>query len=131
MAGVDPSVYCISDYALTSSHVRFVRTEKCTRFVGYINSSGIACLAQGNTHAKGTTHAEPLPQGDDFHSGAPMEGSNSALTYSEQVSLKPYDGSGSGRGTGAVPGSEYHGIAGYPAQPKLVPSVIVCERPYP
>ena len=56
-----------------------------------------------------------------------MENPGSPLTYSEQLPTKSHDGSGSGRGAGGASGSEYHGIAGYPAQPKLVPTVIVCE----
>ena len=58
-----------------------------------------------------------------------MEPPGSPLTYSPQLLMQqPHDVAGSpygSRGTGAAV-SDCHAVAGWPAQPKLVPTVIVC-----
>jgi 5'-AMP-activated protein kinase, regulatory beta subunit len=45
----------------------------------------------------------------------------SPLTYSPQLPMTPQDTAASGGNT------EYSGVAGWPAQPKLLPTVIICE----
>ena len=44
----------------------------------------------------------------------------SPLTYTPQLSMTPQD-------TAASNNSEYSGVAGWPAQPKLLPTVITCK----
>jgi len=56
-------------------------------------------------------------------SGSPPMSPGSPLTYSPQVAMEPLS-----RDDGAGPrGPDFVGAAGWPAQPKLVPVVIVCE----
>ncbi len=87
-----------------------------------------ALAAQGNTHAKGWHHSDAVAH-DEFHSSeSPVEPPGSPLTYSPQLLMQqPHDpGSPYGsRGLGAAV-SDCHAVAGWPAQPKLVPTVIVC-----
>ena len=49
----------------------------------------------------------------------------SPLTYLPQVQMEPMSRAAEASATTAP--QEFHGVAGWPAQPKLVPVVIVCE----
>lgn len=65
------------------------------------------------------------PEADGLTQGSLPMSPGSPLTYSPQVAMEPLS-----RDDGAGPrGPDFVGAAGWPAQPKLVPVVIVCERP--
>ncbi len=82
----------------------------------------IPAWPQGNAHAKRSTTDQLAPQGDSMRTGSPpMPGS--PLTYSPQLPMTPQQ---SAAGVGPHNG-EYSGVAGWPAQPKLLPTVIICE----
>lgn len=76
---------------------------------------------QGNTQPK-----RPTDSSHDDHPGghSPPPSPGSPLVYSPQVAMEPILPQG-GRGQE----SDMHGISGWPAQPKLVPTVIVCTSP--
>eukprot|EP00877_Chromochloris_zofingiensis_P004634 jgi/Chrzof1/14171/Cz08g28030.t1 len=77
----------------------------------------------GNAHAKRSLVSEEPIADDTFHVGSPPMSPGSPLTYSLQVAMEPLakaDDLAGGR-----PATEFVGAAGWPAQPKLVPVVIV------
>ena len=83
---------------------------------------------QRNTHAKGWHHSAALAHDEFQNSESPADPPGSPLTYSPQLLMQPHDAPGSpygSRGAGAAI-SDCHAVAGWPAQPKLVPTVIVC-----
>jgi 5'-AMP-activated protein kinase regulatory beta subunit len=87
--------------------------------------------AQGNTHAKGWQHSDALAHDEFQNSESPVDPPGSPLTYSPQLLMQPHSAGGSpygSRGSGAA-ASDCHAVAGWPAQPKLVPTVIVCKSP--
>jgi hypothetical protein len=74
---------------------------------------------QGNTQAKRSVDENDH---DGLASGSPPMSPGSPLTYSPQVAMEPL-----ARDDGGPRGPDFVGAAGWPAQPKLVPVVIVCE----
>lgn len=83
---------------------------------------------QGNTGTKrGTLEDGGASAGgeDAYAPSSPPCSPGSPLTYSPQIPMEPMpkvDQAPLGRDHAA----EFHGLAGWPAQPKLVPTVIVC-----
>jgi hypothetical protein len=81
---------------------------------------------QGNTSTKRGAPGDGSAAGEDaFASTSPPCSPGSPLTYSPQIPMEPIpkvDQAPLGRDHAA----EFHGLAGWPAQPKLVPTVIVC-----
>lgn len=75
----------------------------------------------GNTHTK-ERHAEGTPD-EHFRSHSPPCSPGSPLTYSPQVPMEPISKPEDITTRSNIP--EFHGVAGWPAQPKLVPVVIV------
>lgn len=64
-----------------------------------------------------------------MHSGdRSMHDPGSPLTYSPQLSMMTpaADANGMPLGSG---GGDYNAVAGWPAQPKLLPTVIICASP--
>lgn len=90
-------------------------------------------LPQGNTSAKRAVLEDggAGASGEDaFASTSPPCSPGSPLTYSPQIPMEPIpkvDQAPLGRDHAA----EFHGLAGWPAQPKLVPTVIVCKPSLP
>lgn len=76
----------------------------------------------GNTQAKRI----PAPEGnageEPFHVGSSPMTPGSPLTYSPQVAMEPIPKADEAAARSAA---EFHGLAGWPAQPKLLPVVIV------
>jgi 5'-AMP-activated protein kinase regulatory beta subunit len=73
----------------------------------------------GNAHAKRATTDQLAPLDDSMRIGSPpMPGS--PLTYSPQLPMTPQQ-----EPVAQASSSEYSGVAGWPAQPKLLPTVIV------
>ncbi|KAK9820387.1 hypothetical protein WJX72_009820 [[Myrmecia] bisecta] len=79
----------------------------------------------GNTHGKRTSTGEPASSEEPYLSTSPPCSPGSPLTYSPQVVMEPI---ATARPEDMMLGrsaAEFHGVAGWPAQPKLVPTVIV------
>ena len=95
--------------------------------------SGIRCqireldwkplLLQGNTQGKRARL--DAPPDEHMPAGSPPTSPGSPLTYSPQVAMEPIPQQGATLGRDHA--AEFHGVSGWPAQPKLVPTVIVCE----
>jgi len=79
---------------------------------------------QGNTNAKKSIAGEEGSVDDGLHIASPPMSPSSPLTYSPQVAMEPLAKADDVLGRAAT---EFVGAAGWPAQPKLVPVVIVCE----
>lgn len=81
---------------------------------------------QGNT----TSHKHETPGGTEHehyarHASPPLS-PGSPLTYSPQIPMEPI--ARADELTAANRNApEFHGVAGWPAQPKLMPVVIVCK----
>lgn len=82
-------------------------------------------LPQGNTQGK-RSRLNALPD-DHMPASSPPTSPGSPLTYSPQVAMEPIPQQGGPLGRDHA--AEFHGVSGWPAQPKLVPTVIVCECP--
>lgn len=105
--------------------VRPARSDQGLICFTYWHVSTVPALSQGNAHAKRSLVSEEPIADDTFHVGSPPMSPGSPLTYSLQVAMEPLakaDDLAGGR-----PATEFVGAAGWPAQPKLVPVVIVCE----
>ncbi len=87
-------------------------------------ASGPPRHPQGNT----TSHKHGPESGPEHESYArphsPPLSPGSPLTYSPQMPMEPLARAEEAAGR---QGPEFHGLAGWPAQPKLMPVVIVCE----
>jgi hypothetical protein len=81
---------------------------------------------QGNTHAKRSLQGDEAAAGaaEACHVGSPPVSPGSPLTYTPQVAMEPL----AHESSAARLGTEFVGAAGWPAQPKLVPVEITCER---
>lgn len=80
-------------------------------------------LLQGNAPGKDRAMADAEDAGPPAQQPSPQFSPGSPLTYSPQVAMEPL----SKPEEGAHRSAEFHGVAGWPAQPKLVPVVIVCK----
>ncbi len=88
---------------------------------------------QGNTHGKrnstGYSEGDNSVYSDDglYRPASPPTSPGSPLTYSPQVAMEPFSKdefpSAAARTTHPA---EFHGPSGWPAQPKLVPTVFSC-----
>ncbi len=80
-------------------------------------------------HGKRSLVAEDAAAEDgSFQPASPPMSPGSPLTYSPQVAMEPLAKPEEVLGR---PATEFVGAAGWPAQPKLVPVVIVCELQQP
>lgn len=84
----------------------------------------------GNTAGKRASAGYSEDASDDsthYRPASPPASPGSPLTYSPQVAMEPiaHDEFPTTAGAKAGVPAEFHGLSGYPAQPKLVPTVIV------
>ena len=85
-------------------------------------------MVQGNTQGKRNSLDEPvsreaMPVGSPNSPGSP-------LTYVPQTQMEPPLRPSTPDHfalSGRQQGADFHALAGWPAQPKLVPTVIICE----
>ena len=125
---------CLSAlYTTASFPINTLVRRLCADPTADITDVCLLNAVQGNTHAKGWHHNDAVPHDDAFqNSESPADPPGSPLTYSPQLLMQPHDAAGGSpygsRGAGSAV-SDCHAVAGWPAQPKLVPTVIVCESP--
>ena len=83
-------------------------------------------LLQGNVQgaAAGRRRSDAATPEETLPVGSPPTSPGSPLTYSPQVPMEPIPQSGGPLGRDQA--AEFHGVSGWPAQPKLVPTVIIC-----
>jgi len=87
----------------------------------------LSCLLQGNSHTK-RPQASEEPSNDSYAAASPPFSPGSPLTYVPQMPMEPAmsRSEDSAAHRGASP--EFHSdVAGWPAQPRLVPTKILCK----